>query len=938
MNKSSFLFLAFLAIAACSPLKITDNSVLLKPLDGSEKVRVEAVADGIFRVSSTLNDKFPDPKSLIVLEQPLYEGASIERDSCEVRINTPKATAHLLISSGRVYFTDASGQLVLNESSRELTPYKDGISFSETFDSPSDEAFFGLGQHQSEEWNYKGKDEELYQYNTKVSVPFVYSTKGYGLLVDSYSYIKWGNPEPYENLGDVFGILDSKMQSGALTGTYTPAQGEILVRRESEISFENLDRSDSLKTVVRLPKDFKYYGSNILYEGFLLPGKSAEYDFSLYYAGYMKVFIAGKEVVPERWRTAWNPNTYKFSVRLEKDVLTPIRIEWKPDGDVSYCALRVKKPSDDGSQRWWSELSRQMDWYYIAGASADEVISGYRTLTGKSQIMPRWAMGFWQSRDRYMNAEELTGTVDEFRRRALPLDNIVQDWNYWEDDQWGSHEFDPARYPDPKATIDSLHSKGAHLMISVWPKFYVNTEHYKEFNDRGWMYNLAYEDKIKDWLGYYYAFYDAYSPEARKLFWLQMDEHLFSRGVDAWWMDASEPNIRDCTDMQYRKDLCGPTAMGSSEEYFNTYSIMNAEAIYDGQRTTAPDQRVFLLTRSGFAGLQRYSTAVWSGDIGSRWEDMRSQITAGANFSICGIPYWTMDIGGYCVEDRYSAAFDKFRASGRTSADLEEWRELNARWHQFGAFCPIFRSHGKYPYREAWNVAPENHPAYESIEYYDRLRYRLMPYIYSLAGATWFEDYTIMRPLVMDFGSDLEAVNTGSEYMFGPSILVCPVTEYKARSRKVYLPEWAQWYDFYSCKLISEGGENLNAPAPYGRLPLYIKAGSIIPETSFGQWIQTASEALEVPLAIHVYEGADGHFTLYEDDGTSYGYERGECSFIDFGWDDNSKSLTISKRRGSFPSMQRERTFDIAIHHKDGTMTLQKLEYQGLELCCSDNR
>ncbi len=265
--------------------------------------------------------------------------------------------------------------------------------------------------------------------------------------------------------------------------------------------------------------------------------------------------------------------------------------------------------------------------------------------------------------------------------------------------------------------VDCIHDMNGRVMITVWPKFYATTEHFKEFDENGWMYKLAIKDSIRDWVGpgYLGSFYDAYDPEARKLFWSQIHDHYYPLGIDAWWMDASEPNIRDCTDIQYRKDLITPTALGPSAKYFNAYALVNAEAIYNGQRGVDPDKRVFLLTRSGFAGQQRYSTATWSGDIATRWEDMEAQISAGLNFAVSGIPYWTMDIGGFCVEDRYVAAQKEFDKTGRENADLKEWRELNTRWYQFGAFAPLFRAHGQWPFREIYNIAPEGHPAYESM-------------------------------------------------------------------------------------------------------------------------------------------------------------------------------------------------------------------------------
>lgn len=503
----------------------------------------------------------------------------------------------------------------------------------------------------------------------------------------------------------------------------------------------------------------------------------------------------------------------------------------------------------------------------------------------------------------------MLSTLAEFRKRRIPIDNIVIDWQHWEEDAWGSHEFDRKRFPDPKGMVDSIHAMNGRVMISVWPKFYITTEHFKEFDKNGWMYQGAIRDSIRDWVGpgYLGSFYDAYDPDARKLFWEQMNDHYMPLGFDAWWMDASEPNIRDCTDIEYRKYLSTPTALGPSAKYFNAYALMNAEAIYNGQRGVEPDKRVFLLTRSGFSGLQRYSTATWSGDIATRWEDMEAQISAGLNFSVSGIPYWTMDIGGFCVEDRYVAAQREYNFTGNENADLKEWRELNTRWYQFGAFTPLFRAHGQWPFREVFNIAPESHQAYKAITAYTKLRYNLMPYIYSLAGMTYFNDYTIMRPMVMDFTDDKATFDIKDQYMFGPALLVAPVYKYGARSRSVYFPEGSKWYDFYSGKMI-EGGRDITVDAPYERIPLYVRAGSIIP--AGGDIMSTAEESGE-PTTIVVYGGNDGDFTLYEDEGTNYGYERGEFSKIRFRYDDDASTLTIESREGQYPGMKADRLFNV---------------------------
>lgn len=919
--------LAVLALAAsCKTEKVEKDdrgiTVNLTPSGENQtrKVRLQVFGDKLIRVSATPDSKFADDESLVVLTPKQKPEFTVEETDSTASVITSAVRATVNLSDGNVKFYDTEGKLIVAEADggREFSPITvegtDGYTVRQVFENLNDEeGIYGLGQHQSDEFNYKGKNEELFQYNTKVSVPFVVSTDNYGILWDSYSLCRFGNPEPYKQLGQIFKIYDKDGKEGALTGTYVPAApGEqTIVQREDSIYFEHLIRKE-LKHVVNLPQDFNYQGSHVTYEGEIEAPESGEYKFILYYSGYMSVYIDGKNVVPERWRTAWNPNSYKFSVDLEKGQRVPLKIEWEPNGAVAYCGLRAYAPRSDEEQMrmsWWGEMQSQIDYYFVYGNDMDDVISGYRSLTGKAPIMAKWVMGFWQSREKYNTQEEVLSTLAEFRRRGIPIDNIVIDWLHWKQDSWGSHEFDRERFPDPKGMVDSIHDMKGRVMISVWPKFYVTTDHYKEFDKNGWMYKLPVQDSIRDWVGpgYLSSFYDAYSADARKLFWSQMNDHYVPLGIDAWWMDASEPNIRDCTDLQYRKDLITPTALGPSTKYFNAYGLMNAEAIYDGQRGVDPDRRVFLLTRSGFAGQQRYSTATWSGDIATRWEDMKAQISAGLNFAASGIPWWSMDIGGFCVEDRYVAAAKEADKTGVETPDMKEWRELNSRWYQFGAFAPMFRAHGQWPFREVFNIAPENHPAYKSIVYYDRLRYRMMPYIYSLAGMTNLEDYTIMRPMVMDFPADKSVRNVGDQFMFGPAFLVAPVYTYGARERSVVLPEDSQWYDFYTGKSV-DGGRTVTLPAPYERIPLLVRSGSIVP---FGPEIQYSTEKDPDIINLYVYTGRDGKFALYEDEGVNYNYEKGKFSVIPMIYDEASSTLSFGTRQGDYPGMLRNRRFNI---------------------------
>ena len=957
-------------------VETTGNKVTIRPDGGQAKViQLEVINANIIRVRATSKDELPvKPQSLMIVPQqaPAKTAYTISEEADGVVVKAQNVKAVVSNQTGQVKFYDAEGKELLKEAKdgklfwdftvpeRELgikggtqptEEQKHGLTWQMKFSSPADEAFYGLGQHQSEEFNMKGKNEDLFQYNTKVSVPFVLSNKNYGLLWDAYSYCRFGNPYDYLQLNRAFKLYDKQGRPGHLTGTYVDAKGYKIVRDEDSIYYEYgtpakseiANRTDN-GGIKNLPKGFNLAGANVVYEGYIeAPELTPSYQFILYYSGYVKVYIGGKEVVPERWRTAWNPNAYKFSAFLPKGVKQHLRIEWQPDGGESYCGLRVADPrygyDRDTALSIWCEMAKDMDYYFIAGENLDQVISGYRTLTGRASLYPKWALGFWQSRERYKTQDEIVSTLAEFRKRQIPIDNIVQDWNYWPEDQWGSHQFEASRYANPQQMLDDVHQMHGRFMISVWPKFYVNTDNYKELNEKGWMYNQSPTDDIHDWVGpgYKNGFYDAYDPEARKMFWRQMDENLYTKynkkgvaGVDAWWMDASEPNVRDCTPMWYRKALSGPTALGTSTEYFNAYSTVNADAIYNGQRSVwkgkKDEPRVFLLTRSGFAGEQRYSTATWSGDIGTRWEDMRAQMTAGLNYSMSGIPFWGMDQGGFCVERRYEQAQRIYDQTKQENEDLKEWRELQTRWNQFGTFIPLFRSHGQWPLREIWNIAPDNHPAYKSFIYYDQLRYRLMPYLYSLAGWAHFKDYTLMRALVMDFNGDREVENIGNQWMLGPALMACPVGYYKARNRSVYFPKQCGWYNLYTGE-YNNGGQTMVVDAPYERIPVFVREGAIIP---FGPEMQWSDEKPAELINLYVYAGQDGQFQLYEDEGTNYNYEKGKYATIDISYDDATRTVTFSARKGQFPGMLKQRRFNVVLVSKDTPKPLNLENPEGI--------
>jgi alpha-D-xyloside xylohydrolase len=467
-----------------------------------------------------------------------------------------------------------------------------------------------------------------------------------------------------------------------------------------------------------------------------------------------------------------------------------------------------------------------------------------------------------------------------------------------------------------------------HLMISVWPKFYPTTGNFRELDSRGFIYRRNLDQHAKDWVGtgHESSFYDPYSPQARQIFWRQVEDNLGKLGIDAWWLDASEPDIQSNIDPQERKLRMGPTALGPGGEFFNSYPLVHAQGVYEGFRSSHPDQRVFILTRSAFPGLQRYAAATWSGDVASRWSDLHDQISAGINFSLSGLPNWSFDIGGFALEKRYETP---------NAADRREWLELNTRWFEFGAFVPLFRSHGQMPYREIYNLGASSPDVYRALVYYDKLRYRLLPYIYTLAAQTYHNDYTIMRGLIMDFPADPNVRNIGDQYMFGPAFLVSPVYQYGAKARDVYLPAGASWYDFYTAQKL-EGGTHVNTTAPVERIPLYVRAGSIIP---IGPEIQYTAEKRDAPITLYVYTGHDGEFVLYEDSGSDYGYEKGAFTTIRLTYDDARGELRIGARNGTFPGMVDKRTFNVR-WIRDGARGAadfdakpdQTLEYVGAEL------
>ena len=565
-----------------------------------------------------------------------------------------------------------------------------------------------------------------------------------------------------------------------------------------------------------------------------------------------------------------------------------------------------------------SEVADTIDYYFMYGPDFDQVIASYRDLTGRAPLFSRWAYGFWQCKNRYKSQEELLNVAQKYRDLHLPVDAIVQDWFWW--NRKGEHVFNN-NYPDPKAMVDQLHKNNFHLMISVWPFFEPGSKEYEDMDRRGFFIERT---KIPH-LPYHaqgMAVYDPTNPEARKYYWSLMDKALFKIGVDAWWLDTTEPE----TEGQEENILLGHKLLiGSGDRYANLFPLMTTRAVYEGQRAASDQKRVFILSRSAFAGVQRNAVTAWSGDVLSDWLSFKRQIPAGLNYSVSGLPYWTTDIGGFFIGNMSDPDF----------------RELFIRWFQFGAFSPIFRVHGtRYgpDENELWSYGTE---AEKILLQYDNLRYRLLPYIYSLGWKVTSEGYTPMRALVMDFREDVKAQNVGDQFMFGPALLVNPVTEPGAKERHLYLPK-AKWYDFWTggaTRVARDGGAFVDAPAPIDRLPLFVRAGSIIP---LGPQEEYSDQKPADPIELRVYSGADGSFTLYEDENDTYHYENGAYATIPIQWNDATRTLTIGARRGSFPGMLESRTFRILFvseNHGVGIASAaipdQTVQYSGREVSVS---
>ena len=747
ISSALFLLIAFFpAVSSAQWDPLNPVQSVRKDADGATlflqkgALRFQVCSDAMVRVLFSAEREFPKVAEYVVIKSEWPATPfNVAETSDAVTVSTAKLKIVVTKKDSAVIFYDGAGKKLTQENDRTLTPTEvngEKTYHLERFTNMWDtqEAFYGLGQHQGGVFNWRGESVEIGQDNTNISIPLLLSSSGYGIF--------WNNP--------------------------------------SRSRFNNR---------------------------------------------FVHAFFIS------------------------------------------------------------SEVADQMDYYFIYGPDFDKIISAYRELTGAAPLFGKWAYGYWQCKNRYDSQAEILSIAKRYRAEHIPLDNIVQDWFWWNtmgEPVWNKN------YPDPKAMVDELHKENVHLMVSVWPFFRPGSPVYDDMAKKSFFIDKT---KVTGFHPAGMALYDAFNPEARKYYWNLMDGALFKIGVDAWWLDTTEPETEGREESVLLHNKVG---IGSGARYANLFPLMTTSAVYQGQRAASDQKRVFILSRSAFAGAQRNGAAVWSGDVDPNWETFRRQIPAGLNYSLSGNPYWTTDIGGFVA----------------ANPDDPAYRELYARWFEFGTFNPIFRAHGTRTtnQNEIWSYGPEMQTL---LTRYDRLRYRLLPYIYSVAWKTTHENYTPMRALVMDFGDDPRVWNIGDQFLFGPALLVNPVTEPGATSRHLYLPK-AKWYNFWTGEVI-EGGRAIDAAAPLHEIPLFVRAGSILP---LGAPVEYALQT-DDPIELRVYTGADGDFTLYEDQGDTYNYEKGEYATMAFHWDDASRSLSIGERKGKFPGMSAAHSFRIVLVAKD---------------------
>ncbi|WP_071134083.1 glycoside hydrolase family 31 protein [Millionella massiliensis] len=762
----------------------------------------------------------------------------VAENGAVLEVATPALRACINREEGHIVFRDSTGRVLLAEQvdGRRVQSVdvqgEYGYGIEQRFESPADEYIFGTGQFQDGYLNIRGLTRRLTQLNTQISIPFILSSKGYGLLWHNYGLT-------YFNPADNKVILRNMQQAG-----------------ESETV--EVTTTEGTKREVRRAN---------LFQGTLQVDEAGTYsllmDVGQSMARKHQVRVDGQPIVEVN--NIWLPRTTSFLIDLEAgshDILVESEAGDKPE-------VFFRKVTDETVFR--SPVADGIDYTVFSGRG-DEAIATYRHLTGDAPMMPRWALGYVHCRERFKTQDELLGVAREFRKRELPVDLMVQDWMYWGRYGWNAMKFDEQNYPDPAAMVRELHDMDMRLMLSVWSKIDRTSEVGKGAADS------SFYIPGTDWI-------DFFNSDAAGYYWRNFSQNLLKLGIDAWWQDATEPE---------NDDLMGRRVNGGrwpGEKVRNVYPLFVCRTVYEGSRRDTPEKRTMILTRSGFSGMQRYAAATWSGDVGYDWETLRRQIAGGLNYMASGLPWWTYDAGGF------------FRPGGQY--DDPAYHECFLRWFQTATFLPLQRVHGFGTDTEFWNFGDT---VTQVANRYLDFRYRMLPYTYSEAAAITFRGSTLMRPFVMDFAEDEQALRCRYSYMFGPALLVAPVVEPNVTQWAVYLPKPAAgWYDFWTGERLG-AGQTVEVPVTEAKIPIFVKAGSILP---LGEPKQSTAERPDDAWEIRIYPGADAHYTIYEDEGTNYNYEEGHYATYDLSWDDDKQVLTISDRSGSFDGMVAKRKLNL---------------------------
>lgn len=802
------------------------------------------------RIRFTKEKNIPEQELIYTeeVESPVYK---IKEDSKSLKLSLDKIIVVYDKLRHTLTFTDSKGQIILQEKEGGRVLQNSTVQGEPVFEveqhflSPVDEYLFGTGQFQDGYLNVRGLTRRLTQVNTQIAVPFVLSNKGYGILWNNYGLTDF-NPAD-----ESVKLLPAETGVQAVTVDATSTKGN---KRETRL-FKSFTARFSV------PADGQY--------GLLL-------DVGQRMARKHYISIDGNKIVDVN--NLWLPPTTSVIVNLSKGEHFVEVQGVQEDAPVLYW----RQVTDETVFR--SPVARSLDYTVFSG-SADEIVASYRQLTGETPMLPLWALGYIHCRERYNTQSELLENACEFRKRKLPVDVIVQDWQWWGKYGWNAMQFDESKYPDPGKMVRELHDMNMHLMLSVWSKIDKQSTLGKQMESKGFYIPGT------DWI-------DFFNPDAAAFYWQNFSGKLLKPyKIDAWWQDATEP---ENDDLLNRRVNNGKTP---GELFRNVYPLFVNKTVYEGLRKDDPGRRAMILTRSGFSGIQRYGAVTWSGDVGNDWETLRRQIAGGLGQMATGLPWWTYDAGGF------------FRPSDQYTN--KDYQERMLRWIQTGTFLPLMRIHGYMSQTEPWRYGEQvEHIISEFLD----LRYRLLPYIYSQAAFVAYQGGTFMRPLIFDFSQDKEALKQENEYMFGKSLLINPITQGNVRNWRTYLPEHtAGWVDFWNGKTY-EGGQYVDIPVTIDRIPVFVKAGTILP---MGMKKQYALERPNTPLEIYIYPGEDASFTLYEDEGDNYNYENGAYSNIMFQWNNHKRVLTIEEREGEYPGMQLSRTFRIISPSAEKTVVYQ---------------